>query len=497
MTTKEFALVIGIEHYERSNGLPNVCFAENDVLEFCSCLINLGIPKENIRSLINEKATTYAITQSLKDITVFAKNESDRIFFFYAGHGGLDSEGRNYITCFDTNRKNPSETTIQLNYILNTLKESRSQQKIIFLDSCHSGMEASENMREFTEDKMNREEMEKSFSSTKYTVGFASCSTNQRSAASDRLSHGIWTYYLLKALRGEAQEAIVKGNRITCMSLQNYLAEEVPQAARDIRKIPEGETAQTPELFGKMTKEFTVFNLSNLFEKRKALTAKTLSKFKNITISGSNYIKVQDLSGFIKGRHKIFDKTSNSSRAFVASIGQEDRNKEGEKYFNSIRENFELRKKDFKLDMTSSDCFLLETKYFNFCMFYEQCENNSELCEKNYTADNFNDIKILSTQKFNHSFGEIFNTITFSHSLKIDFDKTIENLEENEVKVEYHPSNETSFCILFPDFPWKIRLNRSTLDVVLTNDHTTSSIEMWGHFKIAMDKMKEIHKYLM
>jgi hypothetical protein len=64
---------------------------------------------------------------------------------------------------------------------------------------------------------------------------FMSCEPNQSSYGSAQLEHGIWTHFLLRALRGEAIEALGPGRLLTGDGLRDYLRRQVPVfAAKEI-----------------------------------------------------------------------------------------------------------------------------------------------------------------------------------------------------------------------------------------------------------------------
>ena len=76
---------------------------------------------------------------------------------------------------------------------------------------------------------MDLNELKTFLSSATYSAVFLSCKPGQKSYPSQEYGHGVWTYFLLKALRGEADEALGAGRFITATSLQDYLATVVPR----------------------------------------------------------------------------------------------------------------------------------------------------------------------------------------------------------------------------------------------------------------------------
>ena len=74
-----------------------------------------------------------------------------------------------------------------------------------------------------------------------FTVISAS-SFDQISSSSPELKHGIFSFYLMKGLEGEASEK--RDGKVTVRELQNYLAEMVPRQAMRMNRT------QQPQLIG-------------------------------------------------------------------------------------------------------------------------------------------------------------------------------------------------------------------------------------------------------
>lgn len=135
----------------------------------------------------------------------------------------------------------------------------------LFIDACHSGVELDNNVRD-TIDHLSVEELEAFFKEADYRVAFASCRANEKSYTSLQAQNGIWSHFLIKALRGEADEA-VKDGHVTSASLQDYLAKNVPRRA----KAENGAGAsQHPQLFGRHSNTFRVADLRPLIAAREA-----------------------------------------------------------------------------------------------------------------------------------------------------------------------------------------------------------------------------------
>ncbi|MCA1291913.1 caspase family protein [Paenibacillus sp. alder61] len=231
-----YAVIIAVENYQF--GIKKVDYAKNDANAFRQWLIeNLKVSQDNIKLWIDADVTRSALTEELR-YEISRLCESDQFIFYYAGHGFFDG-GYNKITTWDTHPYNYKDTTVSLNQILmEPLRQSKCNKSLLFIDACASRIDEQLLSREFIAD-MNFSEFIDFVRSSNYRAMFLSCSRGEKSYSSSMLGHGIWTHFLLKALKGEAPEAIEQERFITSTSLQNYLSKVVPDFIKfstDIRE---------------------------------------------------------------------------------------------------------------------------------------------------------------------------------------------------------------------------------------------------------------------
>ncbi|WP_338378604.1 caspase family protein [uncultured Flavobacterium sp.] len=94
--------------------------------------------KVEVKYLINDNATSKAIKDNLESF--FSKvNPQDEVIVFLAGHGVLDSNNNYYYAPHDMDFSNVSKKGVGFDFIINKLKESPSKNKLLLMDSCHSG----------------------------------------------------------------------------------------------------------------------------------------------------------------------------------------------------------------------------------------------------------------------------------------------------------------------------------------------------------------------
>jgi hypothetical protein len=98
----------------------------------------------------------------------------------------------------------------------------------VFIDACATTFGEAHTLGRNVLVGMQSEEFAEFVQSTEYRAAFFSCSPAQQSYSWPGLQHGIWTYHLLRAFRGQDERAFERDRCITGNSLQNYLSVSVP-----------------------------------------------------------------------------------------------------------------------------------------------------------------------------------------------------------------------------------------------------------------------------
>jgi hypothetical protein len=130
------ALVVGINYYEHGSPLFGCV---DDAHSVKSTLERHGDGSVNfdVKLLTGTGQTDTVDRSELKDsIEELFKEDSDIALFYFAGHGHVDSTG-GYLLASDSRR---GDEGVSLADVLVFANESKAKNKIIVLDSCHSGI---------------------------------------------------------------------------------------------------------------------------------------------------------------------------------------------------------------------------------------------------------------------------------------------------------------------------------------------------------------------
>ena len=132
-----FALIIGINQYKQNT---QVEFADLSALAFEELAINtLGIPKENVITLLNDDATSGQLKAKIELVKELADSNGN-LYVYFAGHGVPGKDGNTYVLPNDMSADSIHlEPNLQLNNIYSKLAKSNAKNVFVFMDSCFSG----------------------------------------------------------------------------------------------------------------------------------------------------------------------------------------------------------------------------------------------------------------------------------------------------------------------------------------------------------------------
>lgn len=143
MPEKVYFVGIGIDKFKQNQN--NLHYCEKDIKDLAKSLKRkFGDNLIIVDTLFNEKVTLLNI-QSIKEKLAFASVD-DRIIISFSGHGLLDSSFEYYLSSFDIDFKNPSNSGIKYQALLDLLDGIDCRKKLLLLDACHSGEVDKENL---------------------------------------------------------------------------------------------------------------------------------------------------------------------------------------------------------------------------------------------------------------------------------------------------------------------------------------------------------------
>ena len=217
-----YALVVGIAGYQNP-GVPKLHFSERDAQDMFDVLISPeggNFHRENVHLLIGAKATLANVRHELEEWLPSQAKDNDRVLIYFAGHGFV-FQGHGYLAPYDIDPRRIRHTGYPMDELGATIGgKIRAKDKILFTDSCHSGAIRPEDSQDINHTLID---LNKSL--------FSLTASRDREVSYEGEKwgggHGIFTYYLVRGLEGEADE---NGDGIvTADELYDYVYRNVRQ----------------------------------------------------------------------------------------------------------------------------------------------------------------------------------------------------------------------------------------------------------------------------
>ncbi len=130
------ALVVGINYYEHSPALYG-CVDDAHAVKAVLARHSDGSVNFDVQLFTGTGSTDTVSRSQLKDnVEKLFSDDSEIALFYFAGHGHIESTG-GYLLASDSQR---GDEGLSLTEVLSLANESKAKNKIIVLDSCHSGI---------------------------------------------------------------------------------------------------------------------------------------------------------------------------------------------------------------------------------------------------------------------------------------------------------------------------------------------------------------------
>ena len=222
----DYAIVIGIEKYR--NEITPALHAANDATRMKTLFEKtLNIPNENIKLLVNERASKTDIMGALFEwLPKNALKKEGRVFIFFSGHGAPNADNGNaYLLPYDADPAYLKTGGILVSDVQKGLAELKSKNTYLFLDSCFSGSGPRSVIAKGTRPLIPVHEVK-----SEGTITLTASGSSQTTGTHDTAKNGLFTHYLIEAMRGKSD-----GNSDTSISLSevsNYVSKNVAADGR-------------------------------------------------------------------------------------------------------------------------------------------------------------------------------------------------------------------------------------------------------------------------
>ena len=210
---KIYAVVIGISRYQQ-NSLNDIQYADRDAEAFADFLrsSNCGnTPSDQVALLVNENATRANVLNAVQNFSSLASGK-DVLIIYFAGHGTNATFNNNfYLETYNTDPRHVIATATSADDVKNILNASMAKMIFWITDACNSGKISSGRIaRRGSSSGPSEAEKFLGAIAKERTGGFvylASSQSQETTIEGEQYGggHGIFTYYLLLGLKGQAE----------------------------------------------------------------------------------------------------------------------------------------------------------------------------------------------------------------------------------------------------------------------------------------------------
>ncbi|WP_427163021.1 GUN4 domain-containing protein [Aliinostoc sp. HNIBRCY26] len=214
-TAKLWLLLVGVNQYQDEQ-IPSLRYPAVDCQGLGMALdaATQGFPERELKIYhdFGEQPLLENVRLSLKTMAAATK-PNDTILFYFSGHGMLEPSSKQVVLCLqDTQTDDLINTGLNLQELLQVLADCAAGQQLVWLDACHSGNLSFLGARGEISTELNPtpELVELLRQRASKQTGFyalLSCDRQQQSWEFPQLGHGVFTYYLIRGLRGEAADS--------------------------------------------------------------------------------------------------------------------------------------------------------------------------------------------------------------------------------------------------------------------------------------------------
>jgi hypothetical protein len=249
---RNYALVVGISGYPNFPQAEKLKYADTDARKFHEFILSPqggAFPPANVHLITDGEATHSRIQKEIEWLGGHSRIE--RAYIFFAGHAATDGRGLVYLMPWDGDPSFPMAEGLRTDQFLQNVKEIVTADALVmFIDACHAASAFSNGRR--GPDKVDArilQEWGTEFAAPReeeVQMGFFAAASNESALEDDEYREGLFTYYLIRGLKGEADTD--KDRKVSALELRVYLDEKVADRALSKFKVHQ-DPALSPGFF--------------------------------------------------------------------------------------------------------------------------------------------------------------------------------------------------------------------------------------------------------
>ncbi len=232
---KFYAVIIGVSKFANLAAENQLEFADADARDFAKLItspMGRGFPPENVFLMTNNEADHQAIRKRLGGTLPGKVKPEDTVYIFIATHGTVEKQADKeaFLLAHDSDMEDLYSSAFPMEELGRIVSKRLNVKRVfLFADACRSGKLGGSINRYIEDVSKQRGE----------TMGLLASSPGESSRESKQFGggHGVFSYFLLKGLMGEADAD--KDSTVTARELVNYVRKNVDTATGGQQNIRE------------------------------------------------------------------------------------------------------------------------------------------------------------------------------------------------------------------------------------------------------------------
>jgi hypothetical protein len=246
-----YAVIVGVEDYR---DLPKVDYARRDAEMVKAYLTKaLGYREQNVVLLLNDRVTKSDLEARFEKWLPkqVGENKNAEVFVYYGGHGAPDpNTNQAFMVPYNGDPAYLETSAYPLSRLYETLGKLPAKTITVVMDSCFSGAGGRSVIQKGARPMLIK--VENPLMAAQNMVVISAAAGNQISNALPEKRHGLFTYYFLKGLQGEADAN--KDGGVDVEELYAYMKPKVETEARRMNAEQSPQLLPGAELLGERAK---------------------------------------------------------------------------------------------------------------------------------------------------------------------------------------------------------------------------------------------------
>lgn len=229
------ALIVGIGDYKHAGRIARLRYAPRDAKALARLLTDPAVcnfPAERVAVLTQERARRDRVVRCLSRWLPEQSQAAEVAVVYFAGHGLVQKVGsreEGFLLPYDADPDDVVTRGIAMSDVARWIDAIGAAAVIVCLDCCHAGKVVFRETRGTRDLELRPAVLQTIAGKGRFLI--ASCDEGQKSLEAEELGHGLFTYHLLRGLKGAGDRD--GDGKVGIAELFNYVSTAVARDAQE------------------------------------------------------------------------------------------------------------------------------------------------------------------------------------------------------------------------------------------------------------------------